>query len=208
MPLIRPSVPPPAKAEPGTEEQLASAIEDLSSATAESRWNAARRLSGRAEALSALAAALGVEKVPRVQEAIMTALLSIGSEESVRTLLPCLQSQDAGLRAAAIDALQALPAAISPFLESLLADSDSDVRILATELARNIPVAEATRLLCGLLQHEQHPNVCAAAMELLADVGTRDAVPALQSCAERFAAIPFLRFAAATAIARITDSGG
>ena len=50
----------------------------------------------------------------------------------------------------------------------------TDVRILATELARNMPAADATRLLCGLLEKEQHPNVCAAAVDVLAEVGTRE----------------------------------
>jgi FOG: HEAT repeat len=59
-------------------------------------------------------------------------------------------------------------------------DGDSDVRLLATELARNMPAENATQLLCRLLEHEQHPNVCAAAIDVLAEVGTRDAVPALQ----------------------------
>jgi hypothetical protein len=64
----------------------------------------------------------------------------------------------------------------------------------------------ATRLLCRLLEHEQHPNVCAAAIDVLAEVGTRDAVPALQACAERFAGTPFLPFAVSIAIARISDT--
>jgi HEAT repeat protein len=80
------------------------------------------------------------------------------------------------------------------------------VRLLATELARNMPAAVATRILCSLLQHEQHPNVCAAAVDVLAEVGTRDAVPVLQACAERFAATPFLPFAVSIAIARISDT--
>ena len=63
-------------------------------------------------------------------------------------------------------------------MASLLDDSDSDVRILATELARNMPAADATHVLCTLLEHEQHPNVCAAAIDVLAEVGTRDALPA------------------------------
>ena len=57
-----------------------------------------------------------------------------------------------------------------------------------------------------LLEHEQHPNVCAAAIDVLAEVGTRDAVPALQACAERFAGMPFLPFAVSIAIARISDT--
>ena len=53
-----------------------------------------------------LAVALGVEAIPRVREAIMTALMRIGSTASVEALLPHLRSQDAGQRAAAIEALR------------------------------------------------------------------------------------------------------
>ena len=86
----------------------------------------------------ALAAALGIEPIARVREAIITALMRIGNAASVEVLLPYLRAQDAGQRAAAIDALQGLPHEIAPFLTALLRDSDSDVRILATELARNV----------------------------------------------------------------------
>ena len=81
-------------------------------------------------------------------------------------MLPYLRSQDAGLRAAAIEGLQALPEAIAPFMATLLSDSNSDVRLLATELARNMNGSEATRLLCDLIEREQHPNVCAAAIDV------------------------------------------
>ena len=141
-----------------------------------------------------------------MRQAIITALMRIGDEASVRALLPCLRSEDAGRRGAAIEALQALPEAIGPFLTVLLADADSDVRLLATELARNMPAAQATRLLCDLIEREPHPNVCAAAIDVLAEVGTRDAVPALRRCAERFAGTAFLPFAVAVAIARISGT--
>ena len=88
----------------------------LDSPDAESRWTAARALAGHAEAVPALAAALGREPVPRVREAIMTALMGIGDAASVEAILPYLRSQDAGLRAAAVEALQALPEAIAPFM--------------------------------------------------------------------------------------------
>src|SRR5215213_9265760 len=87
----------------------------LDSPYADSRWTAARALGGHAEAMPALAAALGSETVPRVREAIMTALMRIGDPASVEAILPYLRSQDAGLRAAAVEALQALPRAIAPF---------------------------------------------------------------------------------------------
>jgi HEAT repeat protein len=136
----------------------------------------------------------------------MTALMRIGDEASVQALLPYLGSHDAGQRAAAIEALQALPEAVAPFMPVLLGDGDSDIRLLATELARNMPAPQVTQLLCELIERESDPNVCAAAIDVLAEVGTRDAVPALRSCAQRFAATPFLPFAIAAAIARITGA--
>lgn len=176
----------------------------LDSPEVESRWAAARALAGRADAVPALATALGRETVPRVREAIVTALMRTGDTASVEAILPCLRSDDAGLRSAAIAALQALPVGVAPFMPALVNDPDSDVRLLATELVRNMPAGEAVALLCDLIEREPHPNVCAAAIDVLMEVGTPDAVPALQRCAARFAGTPFLRFAAATAIARLS----
>ena len=70
---------------------------------------------------------------------------------------------------------------------AVVRDRDSDVRLLATELARNMKASEATRLLCELIEREQHPNVCAAAIDVLTEVGTPEAIPALEKCAARFA---------------------
>ena len=178
----------------------------LDSPDAECRWTAARSLAGYAESVPALSAALARETVPRVREAIMTALMRIGDTTSVEAILPYLRSQDAGLRAAAIEALQAMPSAIVPFLAPLFSDTDSDVRLLATELARNIKASEATPLLCDLIEREQHPNVCAAAIDVLTEVGTPEALPALEKCAVRFAATAFLPFAISMAIARISGA--
>ncbi len=79
-----------------------------------------------------------------------------------------------------------LPQAVLPFMASLLGDSETDVRILATELARNMPAAYVTHLLCGLLENEQHPNVCAAAIDVLAEVGTRRLFPPLRPAPNDF----------------------
>jgi HEAT repeat protein len=205
MPFVkRGATPQAASHEPAGDR--ASQIAALRSPEAETRWRAARALAGAAEAVAALAEALAGEAVPRVREAILTALMRVGDEASVRALLPCLRSEDAGQRGTAIEALQAMPEAIGPFMTALLTDADSDVRLLATELARNMPAAQATRLLCELIEREPHPNVCAAAIDVLAEVGTRDAVPALRRCAERFAGTAFLPFAAAVAIGRISGT--
>ena len=178
----------------------------LNSLDAEVRWNAARALGGIAAAVPELAVALEAEKVPHVRAALVTALMRVGDETSIRALLPYLRSQDAHQRTTAIEALQTLPEAVAPFMEALLGDTDADVRILATELARNMPPKDATRALCSLLADELHPNVCAAAIEVLAEVGTRDAVPTLEACAQRFSNTPFLLFAASTTIARISST--
>ena len=185
-----------------------SSLSGLDSPDAEARWRAARSLAGRADAVGALAAALAIEQVARVREAIMTALMRVGDGASVRAMLPYLRSQDASLRAAAGEALQAMPQAVAPFISALFQDDDGDVRLLATELVRNMPATEASRMLCGLIEHETHPNVCAAAVEVLAEVGTPDAVGVLQLCADRFAGRPFLPFAISVAIARIAGAKG
>ena len=198
MPLIR------GKKSGVSGETSGSQQTTLDSPDADSRWTAARALAGQADAVPALAVALARESMPRVREAIMTALIRIGNPASIEVLLPYLRSQDAGVRAAAIEALQALPEAIAPFMPPLLSDGDSDVRLLATELARNMEASEATRLLCGLIEHEHHPNVCAAAIDVLTEVGTPEALPTLERCAARFAATPFLPFAISVAISRIS----
>jgi len=180
----------------------------LTSADPETRWNAARAIGIDADAVPQLAAALRAEPVPRVREAIITALMRIGDEASIAALMACLRSPDAGLRTACLDALRAMPQAILPFLASALEDHDSDVRIMATELARSVPPADANRLLCKLLEGERHANVCAVAIDVLAEVGTSDAIPALQKCAERFRTTAFLPFAASIAIARISGTEG
>ncbi len=208
MPFVKRDLPAAVATAPSVEDSLHSHIAALGQLDPDARWSAARALGGQVAAVPALASALSLEQVPRVREAIVTALVRIGDDASVKALLPSLRSQDAGQRAVAIEALQSLPNAILPFIASLLTDADADVRILATELARNMSATDANRVLCGLLEHERHPNVCAAAIEVLAEVGTRDAIPSLEACGRRFADTPFLLFATSTAIARISDAKG
>jgi HEAT repeat protein len=202
MPLIKKGSGTARPPEP-PEIDAASLLGDLRNDDPQTRWTAARALGGKAEAVSALSAALSTEQVSRVREALMTALMRIGDKASILALLPYLRSQDASLRGAAVDALQALPDAIHPFMSALLADSDADVRILATELTRKMPAETATALLTDVLTRDTHPNVCAAAIEVLAETGTRQAIPALQACVARFPGTPFLQFAVSVALARI-----
>ena len=198
MPLIRKDPPTAApQTSPGP------AIADLSSASADRRWAAARSAASEPGGIAALGHALAVEANARVREAILTALARTGSAEAVDAVLPHLRSDESGLRTAILDTLRLMPQALASRLAGLLHDGDADVRVLACDLARDPAIAGAADLLCDLLQHDPSANVCAAAVEVLAEIGGESALPALAQCPERFPADPFLAFAVDMATRRI-----
>src|SRR5580698_9700570 len=91
---------------------------------------------------------------------------------------PALDSSDAESRWAAARALAGHAEAVPELAAALGRETEPRVR-------------EATRLLCELIEREQHPNVCAAAIDVLAEVGTQEAIPVLKKCAVRFVGTPF-----------------
>jgi HEAT repeat protein len=201
MPLIRkpaggPAAPPPA-------QDTRSVLDALAKGNDDERWAAARAASGLPGSVGPLSAALQNEPNARVREAIFTSLARIGTPESVEALLGFLRSDDAHVRTGALDALSAMKEAVWPSLPALLADSDNDVRILACELARSMPHAQAVSLFCGLLDSAPEANVCASAIEVLAEIGTPEAIPALERCGKRFEATPFIGFSIRIALDRI-----
>jgi HEAT repeat protein len=206
MPLIRgvPIGPQPADA------RDAAAI--LRTGTADERWSAARALGAKAnkttennatDGTKMLAEALKSETDPRVREAILTSLVRIGSQESVDAVIPCLRADDAAIRGGALDALRAMIDVARPVLPGLLADPDADIRLLTCDLTRELPAPEATRLMCDVLARETQANVCAAAVDVLADIGEVEALPFLRACAVRFDDVTFLAFAVKVAMERI-----
>ena len=197
MPLIRRD--PPAPAEDGPPGSS-----DLKSGDPDTRRRAVRSLGHGPEAVPVLMGALEGESDPAVLEAIFSALEVIPDAASPLTSL--LRSDDAAVRNDAVEALQAMPDAVRPLLPGLLADPDADVRILSVEVTRCLPTEEMVSLLCGLLTRENSPNVCTAAVEILAEAGTAEAVPTLRRLAERFPTEPMLSFAVRIAIERITGA--
>jgi hypothetical protein len=173
------------------------------------RRAAARDLSAHAGAIPALCARLGIEPALSVRSVILTALIQLQSVAGpaapaiVAGLLPYLRSEDAGLRNAVIEALQDMPEAVAPFMADLLADGDSDVRILAVQILSVLPHADAPHWLARVIAADAHVNVCAAAVDCLAEVGDGRAVTALAALPARFPDEPFIAFAVATAIRRI-----
>lgn len=207
MPLIRK----PGKDAPKPETaRPADILRALAEGDADARWSAARAAVDIPGGEEALAGALPAERDARVREAILTSLARIGSPRSVNAIVPLVRVDDARARTAALGALRAMPEAVRAQLPALLRDEDSDVRILSCEIARVLPRDEATELLGELLAVEPEANVCAAAIDVLAETGGPAALPALERCAERFADSAFIGFAAAIArdriLAQSTDS--
>jgi HEAT repeat protein len=194
-----------------------SAAETLRVGTTDERWHAARLLGLEADTATGeaaapgefrdgtkiLAEALKTEADLRVREAIFTSLVRIGSRDAVNAVIPCLRGDDAALRTGALDALRAMIEAVRPVLPALLADPDADIRVLVCDLARELPSSDATQMLCDVLAHETEANVCAAAVDVLADVGGAEALPMLQATAARFGDVTFLTFAVKIAMERI-----
>ncbi len=204
MPLIRKPAA-DAKASGPTSVEV---LRGLASTDAAERWTAARAAAGVAGGAQALIAALRSEADTRVREAMLTSLARINAPEGIEAILALLRSDDAGARASALDTVRAMGGAMSEYLPRLLGDADSDVRLLSCEIARGLPGAEATRLLCDLLRHESEINVCGAAIEVLAEVGEVAALPVLAACAARFRDTPFLAFAIKIAADRILAQSG
>jgi HEAT repeat protein len=199
MPLIRRSGEgelPPTASDPEA---------DLRAAEPGRRLRAARALGVHPASVAALGRALGHETEPDVRNAILGALVRIGGEGAVSALLPYLRSDDAALRGGVLGALQDLPESLAQ-LPALLADRDPDIRVLAAEIARSMPNIAATELLCRMIEKEPLPNPCMAAVDVLAEIGSPDCLPALLACEARFGAEPFLLFAIRTTIARLSAS--
>lgn len=203
MPFVRK---PPTAAASTPERDGAAVLAGLRSTDPDERWSAARAAATVAGGSAALAAALRLESDPHIREAMFTGLAHGGSPQSRAELLSLLRSDQSGLRTGALDALRTLGEALRELLPQLLNDPEADIRILSCELARALPAAEASRMLCDLLAGEQDVNVCAAAVDVLAEVGDTAACAVLARCAVRFAHHPFLGFAVKIATDRINSA--
>ena len=178
-------------------------IKNLTSEEAGTRRRAARDLASYPEAAKVLCERLGEEPALSVRQTILTSVIEIANEDVAAGLVPYLRSEDAGLRNAAVEALQEMPDVAGPYVRVLLSDGDSDVRIFAVDVLQSLCHADAPRWLADLLAREPHVNVAATAVDRLAEVGTPEMIPVLQAVAARFVGEPFIQFAVATAISRI-----
>jgi HEAT repeat protein len=201
MPLVRK----PANHAAGQTPEGDDVFKLLSSPDPERRWAAARNAATLVGADVALGAALRSETDVRVREAMLTGLARIGTPHAIESIVALLRSDDANLRTGALDALRIMVAQVPELLPTLLSDPDVDVRILCCELARSLESREAAKLMCNVLDKEEEANVCAAAIDVLAEVGGVEALPSLQHCASKFRESPFLAFAIKVVIDRLSS---
>ncbi|KNY24204.1 HEAT repeat domain-containing protein [Methylobacterium sp. ARG-1] len=203
MGLKKPTAPPKTEPEAPPHADLAGLKAALAAPGASERRRAARELGAFPEAGPLLCAHLAREPAASVRAVILTTLIRLKSPAVVEGLLPLLRSEDSALRNAAIEALQEMPMEVEPHVADLLADPDSDVRILAVNMLSLLPHPKAPDWLAEVVAREAHINVCAAAVDGLAEIGNERAIAPLQALAARFPEVPFIRFAAGAAIRRI-----
>ncbi len=182
---------------------LAGLLEQLRDSRPTARRRSARELAGETDAVDALADALEREHDEGCRHAMLTALLVTGGERVMERLLPLLRSEDAGLRNGAIEILQEMPRLAGHYMDELLRDPDSDVRIFAVNILESLRHERVLEWLHGVLEAEEHVNVCAAAVDVLAEAGDADSLPVLRRVVQRFPDEPFIAFAVRMASRRI-----
>ena len=169
------------------------------------RWGA-RDLVDYPQAAEVLASRLLDESDISVREVILSSLAAIGDEIAIRGLVECLHSEDAMLRNEAIEVMKQMPEKIAPVMCNLLADPDSDVRIFAVNILESLRHPDVENWLIAVIQHDTNINVCATALDLLVEVGSKAAEQPLKDIRERFPNEPYIQFAVELALKRIFEN--
>ncbi|WP_353684299.1 HEAT repeat domain-containing protein [Thermodesulfovibrio sp. 3907-1M] len=175
-----------------------------SSNPTERRW-AARDLTQYEGASGYLIAQLMKEKDISVRELIISSLIAIGDEKAIEGLIDCLKSDDAHLRNSAIEALKQIPDKVAPHIERLLNSSEPDVRIFTINILESLRHPDVIKWLIEVIERDENVNVCATALDLLAEIGTEKAIPAIKRVKEKFKDEPYIQFAADLALRRIGE---
>jgi HEAT repeat protein len=169
------------------------------------RWGA-RDLAEYPQAAAALTSRLLGEVELSVREVILSSLAAIGDETAVRGLVDCLRSEDALLRNEAIEIMKLLPDQVAPIMLTLLVDADTDVRIFAVNILESLRHPAVENWLIEVIQHDENVNVCATALDLLAEVGSKASEQPLTQIQARFPGEPYIRFAAEMALKRLAEN--
>lgn len=194
MPLVKQHSQQPSSEKQGSTPLGVDIWEALESHDATARREAVRRLIGRADAAERLARQLEREQDPTVRESIVTVLITTGGKKVAKAVAPLLGSQDAWVRNAALEILRHLPAESEEIAGELLSSPDRDLRIFAIGIIETLEPARAETTLQRVLTEDEDVNVVAAALNLLAEIGTPASMTALDIAASRFAGEPYIDF--------------
>ncbi len=178
-------------------------MERLKSSDVGERRAAVRGLAAFPDSTVLLYQHLTVEKSNNVRSLVFVELINHKSLSVAGDLLCLLASEDANLRGGAIEALQEMPDEMAPHVEAMLVDSDSDVRLGVVAILAALRHPKVPIWLVEVIECDPHVNVCAAAVDALAEVGEPQSIPALAALARRFRDIAFIQFAVDAASRRI-----
>ena len=169
----------------------------------DNRRAAAIALSGDKDAFAALSDLLRNETETAVRDAVLNALIAIGSAKVVDLFIEHLRADDAILRREAVYALQHLPKKAAKKIRKLMSDQDADVRIMAVDILQLLTISDAVEWLRELLATEENANVVGTAIDRLSEIGGPLDLPILKEVKDRFASDAYVQFAATHAIERI-----
>lgn len=179
-----------------------SCADALASRAADVRSAAAREIDPVSNC-ALLVAHISFEPDTRVRDIVIDRLVGTRDIEVARPLLGLVRSDNIGLRNAVVAALPLLGEALLPELQSLLDDADPAVRIAAVNVLQGMRGQRVVDLALAAVKDDLHVNVCAAAVDILAEAGGPDAVAPLRALVKRFPDVPFIAVAVAVAIKRI-----
>jgi len=205
MAFIKQHTPKPAdeaRQQPRDYSHLLSQLDDADASVR--RW-AARDLADFAESSSALVARLNNERDNSVREVILTTLTTLADATAIAGLAECLRSEDPALRNESIEVMKQLPDKVAPIMRGLLLDADPDVRIFAVNILESLRHPEVEKWLIDVIVNDDNVNVCATAVDLLAEVGSIDAEQALLNLKARFNNEPYIQFVVDLALKRIVE---
>ncbi len=200
MAFIKNTRPSDTAAAPPDTGKLVALLDDPSACV---RRHAAQALAAHPLAAPQLLARLHMETDSAARTAMLGSLARIGTVDAVACLAHCLRSEDVALRNGAIEALKTRPQEVPAIIAPLLNDADADVRIFAVNILESLRHPQVEEWLLQVVEHDAHVNVCAAAVDLLGEVGTARAAPFLQRLKERFEYEPYIQFAAGFALQRL-----
>lgn len=188
-----------------TERNFTDLVAELGAESETARRWAVRDLMLLPNASAPLVARIAYEECVNVRNAILNALAQIADSVAISGLIYCLRSEDTALRNEAIEVLKAIPQQMELLIHTLLTDTDSDVRIFAVNILESLRHQDVEKWLIEVIEKDSHVNVCATAVDLLSEVGTERALPALKQLKIRFEDDPYICFTTDLALKRIEN---